>query len=158
VINEALKYQRNGTFKCSVTGRKWAVADAGKAERIVCKAKLAQVWWSFNSPDWALPVLPVNEYEIFEIVEMMEAGRDEPFTDALVATFARSLAHLDYNFTVHPGIEDWVRNYMALHPKMRSQLQHLGLKPKPLDGFNWRSNLWEPLVVGLRETGFARRI
>jgi hypothetical protein len=119
-IEEALKHQHDGAFKCSVTGRRWAVADADKAERIVCKAKLAQVWWTFTSPDWAVPVLPVHANEIFALGEIED---DDPFEDVLVATFAHSLAHLDYDFVKHPGIEDWVRNFLSLRPSMRRRLQ-----------------------------------
>jgi hypothetical protein len=157
LIEEAKKYHLNGFFRCPVTGRKWAVADADKAEQIICKAKLAQLSWGFTSPDWAPSVLPVHADEIFAIVEAAE-NEDGPFTDALVGSFARSLAHSDFNFTGHPGIIAWVQNFLSLRPDMRAQLRNLELTPKPLEGFNRRTNLWEPPVpTGMIETGFARR-
>jgi hypothetical protein len=156
LIEEAKKYPLDGRFKCPVTGRRWAMADADKAEQILCKAKLAQLSWTFTSPDWCPSVLPVHENEIFEIEEQ---GDDELFQDKLVATFARSLAHADYDFIGHPGIEAWVANYLSLRPDMRPRLRNLGLTPKPMPGFNWRKNIWEPPVpTGLIETGFARRV
>jgi hypothetical protein len=104
MIAEAMKYPLDGRFRCPVTGRRWAMTDADKAEQILCKAKVAQLSWTFTSPDWAPSTLPVHENEIFEIEQQ---GDDELFQDKLVAQFARSLAHSDYDFIGHPGIEDW---------------------------------------------------
>jgi hypothetical protein len=155
MIEEALNHQLDETFTCPVTGRRWAAKDANKAERIICKARLAQVWWTFTSPDWSLPVLPVHKAEI---TRAMEAERhDDPFTDTLVGSFARSLAHADYDFNTHPGIDDWIRNFLSLRPDMRRELSHLGLTPKPMPGFNRQRNIWAPPPNGRIETGLARR-
>jgi hypothetical protein len=156
MIEEAMKYPLDGRFRCPVTGRRWAVADAGKAEQIICKAKLAQLSWTFTSPDWCPPTLPVHEHEILAIEQQRD---DEPFQDKLVAQFARSLAHSDYDFVGHPGIEAWVANYLSLRPDMRPRLRDLGLTPKPLEGFNRQKNIWEPPVpTGMIETGLGRRV
>jgi hypothetical protein len=160
-VKKALMCQRDGFFKCRITGRLWAVADVEKAERVAAKAMIARAWWDRNRPGWAPSMsLPVNDDEICSI-GLME--HDEPLEVALVAHYASSLAQSDYDFNSHPDLEAWFCNFLSLRPSMRRRLRYLNLKPKPMPGFNWRCNRWEPpvgkpeLPNGLIETGLARR-
>jgi hypothetical protein len=156
VIKEALKHQHDGFFDCPVTGRQWAVADANKAERIVCKAKIARAWWDLTKPGWA-PALPISENEIEDIRDQ------EPLQIQIFADYAVSLAYADFDFINHPPFDAWVSNVLSMRPDFRPLLRHLNLRPKPLPGFNPRINCWEsplaaPAVLPARiETGLARR-
>jgi hypothetical protein len=145
VIKEAMKRQRDGVFACPVTGRKWAVADAGNAERLVCKAKIAQAWWEMTRPGWAPKTLPLNDDDIGELL-MADDGDDETICLAwqLVAQFSRSLMKADYDIINHPGVEDWMRNVLWMQPTWRPILQSLNLTPKPMSGYDCRNLRWVP--------------
>jgi hypothetical protein len=144
MIKEAMKKQEGGFFECPLTNRRWAVANADKAEQIASKAMIARAWWESCKPDWA-PPLPVGG----DIGTLQTMENDEPLEVSIVGDYAHSLAYADYDFINHPSFHDWCCNVVAIRPDFRPLLRHLKLVPKPMPGFNWRINCWEPPVAGL---------
>jgi hypothetical protein len=103
------------------------------------RAVLARRWYAVNGPqDPDLQPLPLGWSERRDIRRCA--------VDSIRAWFARSVAHLDYDITQHPSLDDYGCGMMAFEEEGSPRLEELKdrFPPRLLRGLDRHTADWSP--------------